>query len=288
VSVLITPAQLIAERGAGAPLRLLDVRWRLDQPNGHAEYLQGHIPGAVYVDLDTQLARAGVPTEGRHPLPTVEELQEAVRSWGISTDDRVVVYDDAQSAAASRAWWLLTYAGLGNVRVLDGGLAEWTAQGHELEQGEGPVERGAAILGYGHRAVLDIEDAARFPRGGVLLDARAPERYRGEVEPLDPRAGHIPGAVNAPSAGTVDDRGRFLPADRLRDLFADRGVREGTPVAAYCGSGITAAQTALALTVAGFEPALYPGSWSQWSNHPDRPAAVGPDPGVPTDAPDDR
>ena len=285
MSVLLSPSQLLAEREAGATIRVLDVRWRLDRPDGRPEYLDGHIPGAVYVDLDTQLARKGAATDGRHPLPTVEVLQAAVRSWGIHDGDRVVVYDDWQSAAASRAWWLLRYAGLDDVRVLDGGLGEWTAQGNELESGDVTVEPGTATLSYGHLPVLDIDDAAGFPATGVLLDARAPERYRGETEPLDPRAGHIPGAVNAPSSGNVDDRGRFLSADQLRERFSALGVSDDIPVGAYCGSGITAAHHALALTLAGFEPAVYPGSWSQWSNHPDRSVATGAKAGVPADAP---
>ncbi len=285
MSELLTPRQLVAERTQGAVVRVLDVRWRLTRPNGHAEYLDGHIPGAVYVDLDTQLAQKGAPTDGRHPLPTVEVLQQAVRSWGINDGERVVVYDDAQSAAASRAWWLLRYAGLADVRVLDGGLAEWTAEGYELETGEVAVEPGTATLSYGHLPLLDIDGAAGFPAKGVLLDARAPERYRGETEPLDPRAGHIPGAVNAPSTANVDSRGRFLPAEQLRQRFVELGVTDDAPVAAYCGSGITAAHNALALALAGFEPAVYPGSWSQWSNHPDRPVATGADPDGDADAP---
>lgn len=286
MSVLITPSQLLAERAEGAPVQVLDVRWRLDRPDGRAEYLDGHIPGAVYVDLDTQLAQKGDAAHGRHPLPPLEVLQAAVRSWGISAGDRVVVYDNAKSTAASRAWWLLRYAGLADVRVLDGAFAQWKAEGNEVETGDVAVEPGTATLEYGHLPLLDIDDAAAFPTDGVLLDARAPERYRGESEPLDPRAGHIPGAVNAPSTGNVDRQGRFLPADQLRERFAELGVQDGTAVGAYCGSGITAAHNALALTLAGFEPAVYPGSWSQWSNHPDRPVATGAEPGVavPADA----
>lgn len=282
MSVLLTPGELLAERADGAVIRVLDVRWRLDRPDGRPEYLAGHIPGAVYVDLDSQLARNGLATDGRHPLPTVEVLQAAVRSWGIHDGDRVVVYDDWQSVAASRAWWLLRYAGIDDVRVLDGGLAEWTAQGNDLETGDVTVEPGTATLSYGHLPVLDIDDAAGFPTKGVLLDARAAERYRGETEPYDPRAGHIPGAVSAPSSDNVDDRGRFLPAEQLRERYAALGVTGGVPVGAYCGSGISAAHDALALTLAGFESAIYPGSWSQWSNHPDRPAATGADAGLPT------
>jgi thiosulfate/3-mercaptopyruvate sulfurtransferase len=284
VSVLITPSQLLAERAAGEPIRVLDVRWRLDRPDGHAEYLDGHIPGAVYVDLDTQLAQKGDAADGRHPLPTVEALQQSVRSWGIRNGDRVVVYDNAKSTAASRAWWLLRYAGLTDVRVLDGAFLEWKAQGNDVETGEFTAEPGTASLSYGHLPLLDIDGAAAFPSTGVLLDARAPERYRGETEPLDPRAGHIPGALNAPSTGNVNQQGRFLPAEQLRERFAELGVEGDVPVAAYCGSGITAAHNALALTLAGFEPAVYPGSWSQWSNHPDRPVVAGAEPEVPVDS----
>ena len=284
MSVLLTPSQLLADRAEGVPVRVLDVRWRLDRPDGRAEYLDGHIPGAVYVNLDSELAQKGAATDGRHPLPTVEVLQDAVRSWGINDGDRVVIYDNVQSTAASRAWWLLRYAGVADVRVLDGAFAQWKAEGNEVETGNVVVEPGTATLTYGNLPLLDIDDAAAFPAEGVLLDARAPERYRGETEPLDPRAGHIPGALNAPSTGNVDGQGRFLPADQLRERFAELGVQDGTAVAAYCGSGITAAHNALALTLAGFEPVVYPGSWSQWSNHADRPVATGAEPGVPADA----
>lgn len=262
-----------------ARTRLLDVRWSLASPDGRAAYLDGHIPGAVYVDLETELAGPGEPTDGRHPLPAIEDLRRAVRRWGIDDGDRVVVYDDAAGYAAARAWWLLRHAGLPEVRLLDGGLAAWRQAGLPVATGQEAPEPGGAVLdGYGSLAVIDIDQAAAFPASGVLLDARAAERYRGEAEPVDPRAGHIPGAVSAPTTGNVTDAQTFLDPAALRARFAALGVTPDRPVAVYCGSGITAAHEVLALAVAGVDAALYPGSWSQWANHPDRPAATGPSP----------
>ncbi|MGN6742468.1 MAG: sulfurtransferase [Amnibacterium sp.] len=254
---------------------LLDVRWRLDRPDGRPEYRAGHIPGAVFVDLETELAAPPSPGEGRHPLPDPATLQAAARRWGIREGDEVVVYDDLGGMSAARAWWLLTDAGLA-VRVLDGGLAAWRAAGLPLEEGVVEPDGGDVVLTPGRLPVIDLEGAAAF--GGVLLDARAGERYRGEVEPIDPRAGHIPGAVSAPTAANLDADGRFLPAEVLRSRFEALGVRDGEPVAAYCGSGVTAAHEALALVLAGFAPAIYPGSWSQWANRADAPVATGPHP----------
>ncbi|WP_125130427.1 sulfurtransferase [Microbacterium sp. 10M-3C3] len=272
-------AELIA---SGAPVRLLDVRWRLDRPDGLPAYLDGHIPGAVYVDLDHELADDGAsPLEGRHPLPAGEALQRAARRWGIHDGDTVVVYDDLKSLSAARAWWLLTDAGLADVRILDGSLRAWTASGRELAQGEEHVEPGSVSLHPGHLPVLDIDDAAELAGSGILLDVRAEERYRGDAEPIDPRAGHIPGAVNLPTTGNVDADGRFLDPDALRARFAAAGVQPDATVGVYCGSGVTASHAALALVLAGYRPHLYPGSWSQWSNHPDRPVAVGSEPGAP-------
>jgi len=279
--ILITPAQLasavVGEPLAdGGPLRLLDVRWRLDRPDGRPDYSAGHIPGARYVDLDAQLARHGEPQDGRHPLPPVEQLQRDARGWGIDDGDTVVVYDDLKNLSAARAWWLLRYAGVADVRLLDGGLAAWRTAGLPLETGDAPAPAaGSVTLEYGALPVLTIDEAAAFPGAGVLLDARAGERYRGEVEPIDPRAGHIPGARCAPTTANVDADGRFLPAEQLRARFAALGIEPGTPVAAYCGSGVTAAHEVVALALAGFDAALFPGSWSQWANHPERPVAVG-------------
>jgi thiosulfate/3-mercaptopyruvate sulfurtransferase len=259
-------------------VRILDVRWRLDRPDGRADYLAGHIPGAVYVDLDTELAEHGVPTEGRHPLPPVANLQLAARRWGLNDGDTVVVYDDLKNLSSARAWWLLRYAGVADVRVLDGSLRAWTNSGRALETDEVTPEPGSVVLEYGHLPVLGIDDAAALPATGILLDARAVERYRGDVEPVDPRAGHIPGAISAPTTENVGEDGRFLDPDALRARFEGLGVTADATVGVYCGSGVTAAHDALALTLAGFDPELYPGSWSQWSNTPDRPIAVGPTP----------
>jgi thiosulfate/3-mercaptopyruvate sulfurtransferase len=279
--ILITPGQLSAAKvgeplPGGGPLRVLDVRWRLDRPDGRPDYLTGHIPGAVYVDLDAQLARHGEPRDGRHPLPPVEQLQADARAWGIDPDDTVVVYDDLKNLSAARAWWLLRYAGIDDVRLLDGALGAWRDAGLPIETGESASSAaGSVTLRYGGLPVLTIDEAAAFPGAGVLLDARAGERYRGEVEPIDPRAGHIPGAVSAPTTENVDADGRFLPPTQLRAQFAALGIEPGAQVAAYCGSGVTAAHEVVALALAGVDAALYAGSWSQWSNDPDRPMAVG-------------
>lgn len=256
--------------GSGAPVRLLDVRWTLPVPDGRPAYRSGHLPGAVYVDLDTELA-APPSTAGRHPLPSVEDLQSAARGWGLRTGDPVVVYDDNAGQSAARAWWLLRWAGLTEVRLLDGGLSAWTAAGLPLEQDTPAVDPGDVTLTPGHLPTLDADGAAV---ADLLLDARAAERYRGEVEPIDPRPGHIPGALSAPTAQNVGADGRFRPAAELTERFTALGARPGEPVGVYCGSGVTAAHQALALTLAGLDPVLYPGSWSEWSADPTRPAAL--------------
>lgn len=276
-SLLVTPDELAELMASTEPPLVLDVRWRLDRPDGRPEYLAGHLPGAVHVDLDHELAAHGEPEEGRHPLPPIEVLQEAARGWGLRRGRSVVVYDDAQSVPAARAWWLLRATGVEDVRLLDGSLAGWIRSGRELETGDVPRERGDVELAYGRLPVLDIHEAAALPSAGVLLDARAPERYRGEVEPIDPRAGHISGARNAPASAALDSEGRFRPASDLRAGFEALGVREDAPVGVYCGSGVSAAVDVVALTLAGFAPALYPGSWSQWSSTPGRTVATGPE-----------
>ncbi|MEU5692107.1 sulfurtransferase [Actinosynnema sp. NPDC020468] len=253
-------------------VRLLDVRWRLGVPDGRPAHAEGHVPGAVYVDLESTLAAHPGPGDGRHPLPDRAALQEAVRSWGVHDGDVVVAYDDIGNLSAARAWWLLRDAGV-DVRLLDGGLAAWVAAGYPLETGAVTPEPGTATLTGGGLKAIDIDQAAAWP--GVLLDARAGERYRGEVEPVDPRAGHIPGAVSAPTGDNLGADGAFLAPEALRERFAALGVRAGEAVAVYCGSGVTAAHTVAALRIAGIDAALYPGSWSQWSSDPDRPVATG-------------
>jgi thiosulfate/3-mercaptopyruvate sulfurtransferase len=271
VTVIVSVPELFARIG---DVRLLDVRWALGAPDGRAAHTAGHLPGAVYVDLESTLSGRPGPGDGRHPLPDRVALQDAVRGWGINDGDTVVAYDAAGNLAAARAWWLLRDAGLSDVRLLDGGLAAWVAAGYPLETGEVTPERGTATLTHGDLPVIDIDDAATWPAHGVLLDARAGERYRGEVEPVDPKAGHIPGAVSAPTGENLAEDGTFLPVDELRERFAGLGVRAGDKVAVYCGSGVTAAHTIAALRIAGIDAALYPGSWSQWSSQ-DRPVATG-------------
>lgn len=278
MTVLITATELSDLLESDAPVRLLDVRWRLDRPDGREDYRAGHLPGAVYVDMDTQLATHGEPIDGRHPLPTIGTLQDAARSWGINAGDTVVVYDDLNNMSAARAWWLLRWAGLTDVRLLDGALGAWTAVELPLEEGHVVPEVGTVELTPGHLPTLDIADIPEFVDGAVLIDSRAPERYRGEVEPVDPRAGHIPGAINVPSPGNLDADGLFQSPEVLREQFLAAGVRADAPVAAYCGSGVVAAHNAVALTLAGFDPILYPGSWSQWSNHAELPVATGESP----------
>lgn len=269
--ILITADELAA---LDAP-RVLDVRWRLDQPDGRDDFRAGHVPGAVYVSLDDELAAHGEPTDGRHPLPPVEALQESARSWGIDDDSTVVVYDAGGNLASARAWWLLRHGGVKDVRLLDGGLAAWTAAGHALDTGDASPSRGGVTLSYGHLSVVGPDEVLGIAAAGALLDARAPERYRGETEPIDPVAGHIPGALNTPTGDNLRADGTFLEPGTLRARFLAAGVDPDRPVATYCGSGVTAAHNVVALTLAGFTPALYPGSWSQWSNQPDRPVETG-------------
>jgi thiosulfate/3-mercaptopyruvate sulfurtransferase len=266
MTVLITADQLADELASDHPPVVLDVRWRLGGPPGHGEYLAGHVPGAIYVDLDTELARHGEPEDGRHPLPDPEAFQGAVHRWGLHDGDAVVVYDGEGNMAAARAWWLLRWAGVEDVRILDGALPAWAASGRKLAVDDVVPETGDAQVRPGSLPTLDADEAGAWPQSGRLLDARAPERYRGEVEPIDPKAGHIPGAISAPTGENLQADGRFKSPEELRDRFAALGVDGSQPVAAYCGSGVTAAHEIAALAIAGIDARLYPGSWSQWSN----------------------
>jgi len=279
-SPLVSVTQLApyVTRDAAFPgrLRLLDVRWLLGNPDNRGDYLAGHLPGAVFADLDHELAEPPTPAAGRHPLPSRERLQAAVTRWGLDADTTVVAYDGGGNMSTARLWWVLGDAGVTDVHLLDGALPAWVAAGLPLEAGEVTPEPGTLELGpLGRWASVTIDGAAAFPGHGVLLDARAPERYLGLTEPIDPRAGHIPGAVNAPTGDNLAADGTFLPAERLRERFLALGVTKATDVAAYCGSGVTAAHEVFALKLAGIDAALYPGSWSQWSAT-DRPAATGP------------
>jgi thiosulfate/3-mercaptopyruvate sulfurtransferase len=274
VSVLVPAAELLPEPGGV----LLDVRWALGDDQGRERYREAHLPGAVHVDLEAELADAASPEAGRHPLPSLQRLQSAARRWGVRGGDAVVVYDATGGLAAARAWWLLRWGGLTDVRILDGGLDAWRRAGGPVEAGDVVPEPGDVTLPGGGMPVLTIDEAAALPAsGGVLLDARAGERYRGEVEPIDPRAGHVPGAVSAPTTENLAADGTFRPAAELAARFAALGLSPGDRVGAYCGSGVTAAHEVAALAVAGIDAALWPGSWSQWSADPHRPAATGPE-----------
>lgn len=267
-SPLVTAAGLRELLGR---VTLLDVRYRTEGPAGPDEHAAGHLPGAVYVDLDTDLAAP--PGEGgRHPLPEVAAFEAAMRRAGVHDDRPVVVYDDWQGRAAARCWWLLRHHGHRDVRVLDGGLGAWRAAGGPLETGRVRPVPGDFTARPGGMPVVGPAD---LPGSGVLVDARAPERFRGEVEPIDAVAGHIPGAVNVPTTTNLRADGTFRGAAELAALYAAAGVHPDGDVTAYCGSGVTATHDVLALEVAGIRAALYPGSWSGWITDPDRPVERG-------------
>lgn len=273
MSALIDATALQEELAAREDIVLLDVQYTLTG-DGPDLYAAGHLPRAPFVDLDAVLA--GEPGDGgRHPLPDPAVLQAGLRDAGVDDDSRVVVYDQATSLAAARAWWVLRWAGLTDVRVLDGGLVGWQAAGGAVSTEPVSPTKGSVTVRPGSLPVLDADGAAALAVRGVLVDARAPERYRGEVEPIDPVAGHVPGAVNVPMGGLTTGDGGLRTRDELRERFAAAGVDGTTPVGSYCGSGVTAAHTALALHEIGIEASVYVGSWSHWVTDPDRPVATG-------------
>jgi thiosulfate/3-mercaptopyruvate sulfurtransferase len=273
--VLIAAAELANLIGAGDPVTILDVRWRLDEPDGRATYLQGHLPGAVYVSLDDELSDHSLAGRGRHPLPSGRDLEVAARRWGVRAGVPTVVYDDWNRAGSARAWWVLTAAGIADVRILDGGLAAWRSAGGDLATGPVTAPPGNATVLHddlynGALPTLTAQQVDDFD----LLDARAPERFRGDVEPVDPIAGHIPGAKNLPSGAVLNSDGTFVSGDAIAQLLAERSVDHGR-IGAYCGSGVTAAITVAALAATGHRAALFPGSWSEWSSDSARPVARG-------------
>jgi len=281
---LVSVGALAAELAEDPAPVLLDVRWRLGGPPGIDSYRQGHLTGAVFTDLDRDLA--GPPgAGGRHPLPDAAAFQAAMRAAGVSRDRSVVVYDDGDATIAARGWWTLRYFGHQDVRVLDGGYRAWAGAGLPVTTAEPVPVPGGFTAEPGHLPLLDAAGAQAAARTGLLLDARAGERYRGETEPADPVAGHIPGAVSAPTAGNVNLDGTFRDTAELAARFAallppgrrPPGDRPPVPpwVGAYCGSGVTAAHEVLALALAGIPAALYVGSWSNWIADPARPIATG-------------
>jgi thiosulfate/3-mercaptopyruvate sulfurtransferase len=275
---LISVGELSEAVAQGDRPTLLDVRWRLGGPPGIDSYRAGHLPGAVFLDLDRQLA--GSPGDGgRHPLPATQDVEAALRGAGVTDGADVVVYDDADATIAARLWWMLRFYGHERVRVLDGGFRAWAAAGLPVSTQDEAATPGDFTAKPGQLPVLDAAGAAELARTGLLLDARAPARYRGETEPVDPVAGHIPGALSAPTAANVTSDGLFRPEPELRSRFESLGVDATRPVGAYCGSGVTAAHEVLALALVGIPAALYVGSWSGWVSDPARPVATGPRPG---------
>jgi thiosulfate/3-mercaptopyruvate sulfurtransferase len=270
-SPLISTAEL-RERLTEAVV--LDVRYRMGGPPGRPDYIAGHVPAAVFVDMDTELAAPPGPG-GRHPLPDMQVFEAAMRRAGVRGDREVVVYDDWTGLAAGRAWWLLKFHGHPDVRVLDGGWSAWLEDGGAVEVGE------VAVPGAGDFRArpggMPVVEADRVLDVAVLVDARAPERYRGETEPIDPVAGRVPGAVNVPTGRNLDAGGRFRGPEQIRALYEAAGVpTDGSQeVAVYCGSGVTAVHDIIALETIGVRAALYPGSWSGWISDPARPVERG-------------
>jgi len=274
-SPLITVTQLERALRDPSPPTVLDVRFDVATGPEPEAYAAGHIPGAVFVDMHRDLASAA-GSAGRHPLPSADRFTHAMRAAGVSADRPVVVYDSAAGLMAARGWWLLRYFGHPDAALLDGGLAAWVSAGGALRTGTETASAGCFTAQPGGMPLLDADGAASLAGRGILIDARAAERFRGEIEPLDPVAGHIPGARNRSTRDNVTDAGVFRDADELRAAFARVGAVPGVEVGAYCGSGVTAAHQVLALELAGIPAALYPGSWSEWIADPARPVATGP------------
>lgn len=257
---------ILLEQGPAQRPAVLDVRWRVGGPLGVEEFERGHIPGAAYVDLDADLA--GADGEGRHPLPQPADFEAAMRAAGVDDERPVVVYDDWSGHAAARCWWLLRHHGHRDVRVLDGAWSAWRHGGGHVETGRSHPDGGTFAARPGATPVVDADGVTDME---VLVDARTRERFTGESEPIDPVAGRIPGAVNIPTSANLEADGHFRRPRELSALYASVGAVPGVRVAAYCGSGVTAAHDVLAMEIAGVCAALYPGSWSGWITDPSRP-----------------
>jgi thiosulfate/3-mercaptopyruvate sulfurtransferase len=256
-------------------LVLADVRWSLDGSQSHDTYLEGHLPGAVFVDLDLVLADAPDEHHGRHPLPSPDRFAAGLADLGIGHDVVVVAYDHGPGVVAARLVWMLRVLGQ-PAAVLDGGLAGWEGPVESGAIQRLPVERTPLVWPEGRLADADLVDRLRQAPRAVVVDARDPARFRGEVEPVDPRPGHIPGAVNLPASANVDEDGHLRARDDLRARYGDAGTLDADEVVSYCGSGVTATHDLLVLELLGGRGRLYPGSWSAWSADADRPTVTGP------------
>jgi thiosulfate/3-mercaptopyruvate sulfurtransferase len=263
-----------------ADVRPVDVRWYLtERGRGRAEYNEAHIPGAAFMDIDDDLAAPPENGPGRHPLPSPEAFAQAAGHAGIGPNTHVIAYDASGGAYATRLWWLLRYFGHARVSLLDGGWQAWQAAGYPTASGEEQVLRAEFTPNPQPDMVMnaDAVDQLRGANGALLIDARAAERYEGRTEPIDPRAGHIPGARNMPYANNMRPDSTWKSPDELRAQYNSLGADTAAQVVCYCGSGITATHDIFALHLAGRDDArLYEGSWSDWSSDPDRPAATGP------------
>lgn len=293
-SPLVSVEELAAWLDEPAPPVVVDLRWYLGRPgDGHRAYLEGHLPAAIFLDLDEDLADlAGYGAPGRHPLPTPPAFAARMAAAGIADGARVVGYDDVGGWVAARLWWMLDNLGFGRrgdlrerAGVLNGGIAAWTAAGHPLEPGEVslPSAAGRLHLAAAWHGVIDRESLKSRLGTVTLLDARGAPRYRGETEPVDPVAGHIPTALSAPIDGNLDPSGALKSLDDLRARYGELGIVAGSPgeVVVSCGSGTSAAHHSLAMRAAGLpDPTLYVGSYSDWSRSGE-PVATGPEPGAP-------
>lgn len=279
--MLVEAKDLVADINQWPVPTVLDVRWSLGQRDGYQKYSDGHIPGAIYADMNSGLSGPATAKAGRHPLPSAAKFQNVLQGWGVSFSRPVVVYDDHGSTSASRAWWLLRWAGHPDVSILNGGLRAWKAAGGDHAVGPGNLPRpGDFIVNpQPQMSVLDTDETKYWPQElqrRVLIDARSRNRYVGTHEPVDKRAGHIPGAINIPSVDLVGEEDRFKSPRELREIFLAAGITDACKVGVYCGSGIQATHTIAALEIAGLEGArLYPGSWSQWSADYARPIVTG-------------
>ncbi len=280
-TLLVTPDWLAANLDNPA-VRVVDVRWYLmEHDRGRADYLEAHIPGAVYMDIDHDLAEPPAVGHGRHPLPTPEHFAAVASNAGIGPETHVVVYDASGGIFATRVWWLLRYFGHEHVSLLDGGWIEWLARGYPTQSGDVQAAPATFTPSPHPEMVLDGDDVEqlRHDQGTLLLDARAPERYEGRVEPMDSRAGHIPSARSAHFAANLQEDGTLKSAEALKSRYEDLGAAQAERIICYCGSGVTATHDIFALELAGYPGALlYEGSWSDWSSNPNREIATGPKP----------